>query len=229
MCDERERLIEYVYGEGDPAALRRVETHLTECHLCRTEVAGLRRLRDDLLAWDVPKHEPIWRPVPSEPVVAPRRPLPVWALATAAGVVFAVGVAGGVGMRSLATPPAAAAPVAVAAVTESVPAQQVSVTEADLARLEAAILERVRQEVSEQIRTAAPVAPAGGATRVNVGTRRDDMEARLAILEQWMDDQISLNNIFNSKFGSLNSRTSSLSEQIELSRLQRVGFEGSAR
>ena len=74
-------------------------------------------------------------------------------------------------------------------------------------------LEQVRTEMGQQLRT----------------VRSGDTAARLAVIEQWMDDQISLNNLFNSKFGSLTSRTSSLSEQIELSRLQRTGLEGSLR
>lgn len=228
MCDERERLIEYVYGEGDPVVRQRVETHVAECHLCRAEVAGLRRVRDELLAWDVPKHEPIWRPVAVEPAVPPRRAVPVWALATAASAIFAAGLAGGIATRGWMAPEAGV-PSAVVATAEPAMPPAAAVTSDDLARLEAVILERVRNEMSEQIRLATLAEPPPAAARVNVANRGDDIETRLAFIERLMDAQISLNNIYNGKFGSLNSQTSSLSEQIELSRLQRVGFEGSVR
>ena len=72
MCDERERLIGYLYDEADAAERRQVDAHLLECHVCRAEIAALRRVREDLLAWDVPDHEPIWRPV------APPAPARTW-------------------------------------------------------------------------------------------------------------------------------------------------------
>jgi hypothetical protein len=92
------------------------------------------------------------------------------------------------------------------------PTVQVGVTADDLARLEASILERVRAEVNEQI-----------------GAVAHPAEARLAVIEGWVDDQMNLNVAFNGQFGRLNRATSSLSEQIELSRLQNVGLDGGAR
>jgi len=224
MCDERERLIEYVYGEAEPDDRQRVEAHLADCHECRTEISGFRSVRDDLLAWAVPDADPIWRPVKPVPVVAARRSWPTWALAAAAGAVFTAGLAGGVTARGWLAPVpptgstivAEADPLPAAGGLTMTPVSATSsagVTQEDLARLEAAILEQVRTEMGQQLRT----------------VRSGDTAARLAVIEQWMDDQISLNNLFNSKFGSLTSRTSSLSEQIELSRLQRTGLEGSLR
>ncbi len=158
----------------------------------------------------------------------PRRAVPVWALATAASAIFAAGLAGGIATRGWMAPEAGVPSAVVATAAQAQPAA--AVTSDDLARLEAVILERVRSEMSEQIRLAVPVEPSRVAVPVNVANRTDDIEERLAFIERLMDDQISLNNIFNGKFGSLNSRTSSLSEQIELSRrLQRVGLEGSVR
>jgi hypothetical protein len=220
MCDERERLIEYVYGESTANERQQVEAHLGGCHVCRAEVSGLRGVRDDLLAWDVPRHEPIWRPAAPAPVASSRVAWPAWALGAAAGAVFTAGLAGGLAARGWMPDrsPVDSAVVASAAPTPQAPLQPVStVTAADLARLEAAILERVRGEMREQMRAA------------RVPNRSGDIETRVVMIERLLDDQISLNNIFNSKFGSLNSRTSSLSEQFELSRLQRVGFEGSVR
>ena len=63
MCEERERLIGFVYDECDAAERRTIEEHLETCPTCRREIAGLRGVRQDLLAWSVPEHESVWRPV----------------------------------------------------------------------------------------------------------------------------------------------------------------------
>lgn len=93
MCEDRERLIGYIYDACEPGERRLIETHLAECATCRQEVRDLRGVRQDLLAWEVPSPPPVWRPV------APVRPvwqtMPAWAMAAAAAVVLAVGAAGG--------------------------------------------------------------------------------------------------------------------------------------
>ncbi len=238
MCDERERLLEYVYGESATTERLEVEAHLVECHVCRAEISGLRGVRDELLAWDVPPHQPIWRPVGAVPVAPLRRPFPTWGLAAAAGVVFAAGIAGGIAVRGTnppVPPQMAAAPASLgASLTPASTGEAALVTTADLARMEAAILERVRSEFEERVKAASasqrPQAPA--MTRVSSGTptpESDVLARRVAALESWMDDQISLNAIFDNKFGRLNRSTSNLSEQVELSRMQRVSLETGAR
>jgi hypothetical protein len=237
MCDERERLIEFIYGETDLAERRRVEDHLTDCHVCRTEVAGLRGVRDDLLAWDVPKHDPIWRPVVPVERVAVWRRAPVWGLAAAAMVLFAAGAAGGMATRMW-LPGPAPAPTAVPVVAATAPAvQQVpaAVTADDLARLEASILERVRGEMDGRLQavSAAQAPPASALVPVGTGNRSragfEHLEARVATVEQWVDDQIALNNYFNGQFGRLNNTTSSLRDAVEMSSLRRVSLDGGGR
>ena len=96
MCDERERLIGYVYDECDGDERKLVEDHLDSCATCRQEIGGLREVRQDLLAWDVPDHEPVWRPLVPVTRVAPWwRQAPAWGLAAAASVMFLTGAAGG--------------------------------------------------------------------------------------------------------------------------------------
>jgi hypothetical protein len=232
MCDERERLIAYVYGEAAGSERQEIEAHLGECHVCRAEVSGLRTVRDDLLAWDVPKHEPIWRPFVPAPAVPARASWPTWALATAAGALFTAGLAGGMAARGWA-PDARPATTAAAVAPTAAPTPQPAsaATADDLARLESAILERVRAEMTERLRANAPTGPASSSNlaRVSASSSRDDTQARLAAIEQWMDDQISLNAIFNGQVGRLNRSTSDLSERIELSRLQSVGLDGGSR
>jgi anti-sigma factor RsiW len=95
MCNQREKLIEYVYDECEPAERAAVQEHLDTCAECRTEIAALRSVRADLQSWQVPDHESVWRPF--APAAAPSwwQQVPRWAMAAAAGIVMMSGAAGG--------------------------------------------------------------------------------------------------------------------------------------
>ena len=97
MCNQREKLIGYVYDECEPAERAVVQEHLDTCAECRTEIAALRSVRSDLQSWQVPDTEyvSVWRPF--APVAAPSwwQQVPRWAMAAAAGVVMMSGAAGG--------------------------------------------------------------------------------------------------------------------------------------
>ena len=143
MCDERERLIGFIYDECDAGERRTIEEHVEACPTCRTEIAALRDVREDLLAWRVPVHEPIWRPLPvaATPVAPWWRQVPAWALAAAASVMFFSGVAGGAIAAAWLRP--ASAPVS-ARVTDDRPV----VTAQQLTQTEQRILQLMRQELS---------------------------------------------------------------------------------
>jgi anti-sigma factor RsiW len=229
MCDQREQLIGYLYGESDPDQRRRVEAHLGECPGCRAEINGLRAVRDDLLAWNVPEPEPIWRPVAPAPVVVAPRRVPAWALAAAASVLFTVGLAGGMVVRGgwPAAVPAAQETLATAAAppTAAVPA----VAPEDLAQLEAKILARLSSELDRKVQAATAASNAAPVMAASPSVNTEELARRVAILEGWRDDQISLNALFNGNFGRLNSRTASLSQELEMSMLRQVGLESSPR
>ena len=147
MCHERERLIGYIYDECDPQERLRVETHLTGCATCREELGGLRQVRQDLLAWDVPEHGSVWRPfAPPRPRLS-WRDVPAWALAAAAGVIFLAGAAGGVATRAWFP---AASPAYAMTATASVPANSPAVAAAELAALETRVVNRVRAELASR-------------------------------------------------------------------------------
>src|SRR5580765_4930148 len=95
MCDERERLLDYLYDVCDADERRRVEEHLGGCEGCREEISGLRAVRLNLLAWDVPEHGSVWKPFAPARLKPWYREMPVWALAAAASVMFVLGLAGG--------------------------------------------------------------------------------------------------------------------------------------
>jgi hypothetical protein len=156
MCDEREPLLAYLYAESDPEERQRVEAHLASCEGCREELAGLRSVREDLLAWDVPDHESVWKPfTPARPVWS-WRDVPTWMMAAAAVVVLALGATGSVAANALIAKSAASArpgpvlmtaglPSAPGLVGPTKPPTATAVTRADLAALEARLLDAVNQ------------------------------------------------------------------------------------
>jgi len=95
MCNEREKLIGYIYDEGDATERDAVRRHLDSCAECRAEIASLRSVREDLAAWEVPEHGSVWRPFAAAPTPPWWQHVPQWALAAAAGIVLVSGAAGG--------------------------------------------------------------------------------------------------------------------------------------
>ncbi|MBM3751297.1 MAG: hypothetical protein FJW21_08970 [Acidimicrobiia bacterium] len=101
MCDQRERVIDYLYDEAAPADRRVVEAHLESCSECREEMRVFRRVREDLLAWEVPNAQSVWTPFAPQPVMPWHRLIPAWAMATAAGLMIIFGSAGGFAAATL--------------------------------------------------------------------------------------------------------------------------------
>jgi anti-sigma factor RsiW len=95
MCNEREKLIGYLYDECESSERDAVRRHLDTCAECRAEIASLRSVREELAAWEVPEHGSVWRPFAAAPTPAWWQHVPQWALAAAAGIVLVSGAAGG--------------------------------------------------------------------------------------------------------------------------------------
>lgn len=183
MCENRERLIGYVYDECDRAERAAIEEHLESCHTCRQEIRGLKSVRQDLLAWDVPASDPVWRPIAPAPRQSPWKAVPAWALAAAACATFMVGAAGGAATYALMprSAPAIAQAQPVAPAATPVP---VSVSPSELAALEIRMMERMRAELDTRTvqqsvavtRNASEISPATNdlARRVNVLTNRQE-------------------------------------------------------
>ncbi len=153
MCDDREKLIAYLYDEADAGERRQVDAHLAECAECREELRGLRGVRQDLLAWGVPEHGSVWKPFVAPQTVAWWRQVPAWGLAAAAMLVFGIGLAGGFAARALASAPPATGqaqmqmqlpPTAPAPVPQTVAAtpEQLRVLEERIASIERVALRR---------------------------------------------------------------------------------------
>jgi hypothetical protein len=111
--DNHELLISYVYDECEPLERARVEAHLVECTACAAEIEALSGTRRELAAWAPPdvalgfaieRPQPAAAPPPdSATVLRPARwwsrPMPAWAQAAAAALVFGAGLSLGGGVN----------------------------------------------------------------------------------------------------------------------------------
>jgi anti-sigma factor RsiW len=223
MCDERERLIGYVYGESDPDDRRAIERHLDDCDICRVEIRDLRRTREDLLAWDVPEHGSVWTPFAPPAPPAWYKQVPAWAMAAAASVMFVSGAAGGLVTHAWLGGEGAAAPAP--ALTASAPADGVRAVPAstfDQQALEQRMLELFRQELDNRLaaetRALAASNAGGPAVRsVSNGISLDDFRALqreqnatrdqfFTLISTLTDDVARINQANQQKYEDLRNR-----------------------
>lgn len=212
MCDEREPLLTYLYDESDPAERQRVEAHLATCETCRDELAGLRQVREDLLAWDVPDHGSVWKPfTPARPSWS-WRDVPAWTLAAAAAIMFAIGAASSVAANAWLSSAAPRTAVVVPGPSSRPDARTAgaAVTKDDLIALEARVLKRV-----DTARTDADAT-------VRAGLTTSEYDQLLNILVDYNNSLIaSRNDVKN-----LNQRVADLSNQVALMAQAQQGGQG---
>ena len=95
-CQDKERLVAYLYEDGDAVEREAIEAHLADCAACASELQELQGVRRQLAEWSTPEIDLGFRVV-REPVAPPRRPpwsVPAWAaLPVAAMLLLAVGAA----------------------------------------------------------------------------------------------------------------------------------------
>jgi anti-sigma factor RsiW len=181
-CGDNAALVSYLYGEGEPLERSAIEAHLEHCPACAAEVDALGSTRMLLAAWTPPESDLGFRIVSERRsnVLRPRQwwrqPMPAWAQAAAAIVVFATGLSLGVMTRraDVAQPAVVAQAPASTAVAAATPA---AVSQDDLAALE----QRIRVAMSELRTVAAPVASGSGSDAqllAQVRTLIDESEQR---------------------------------------------------
>jgi hypothetical protein len=168
-CEEKERLVGYLYDEGSPAERQAVEAHLARCAACAAELDGLRGVRAELASWRPPVIDLGYR-LTREPLVGtPARRgwvLPAWAQVAAAVLVLGAGAglanleiqygSGGVTVR---TGWGKATTTALPTVTTAPPTTNIGeVTPADLTAMES----RLRAEFADRAHgtTASPAVAA---------------------------------------------------------------------
>jgi len=150
-CGDTGALVTYLYDECEPETRDAITRHLTRCSSCSGEIAGLGVARRSLVSWTPPMPELGFRiqaPVHEERTPWWRSPLPAWAHAMAAVLIFGAGLSIGLARGSAPddTTTASSQP-ATAAVVDTV-------SRSDLTQLE----QRLKSEMA-QIRTAAPAQP----------------------------------------------------------------------
>jgi hypothetical protein len=186
-CGDAGALVAYLYDECDPEIRESIDAHLTRCVPCAREIEGLGRTRRQLGDWTPPMAElgfQMRAPVPEEKRPWWGAPLPAWAQAAAALLIFGAGLLMGVSRPSTGSDsdaPAAQAAAPVSAASRS-----------DLVQLE----QRLRAEMT-RLRAAAPVTTQADAAPVAAQASAGDdaimrrVEERIAESEKEMRTEIT--------------------------------------
>ena len=146
-CGDTGALVAYLYEEGEPEIREVIAGHLTRCAACSNEIDGLRWTRETLQAWVPPAPELSFQmPVPTPELRLPwwRAPLPAWAQAAAAVLIFGVGLSVGLARSDVNAPPQQPPPQPVATVDDTP-------SRTDLSQLE----QRLKAEMAQMRTTAA--------------------------------------------------------------------------
>lgn len=147
-CGDAGALVAYLYDECEPELRNAIEAHLTQCVTCSGEIAGLGVARRGLEAWTPRMPELGFQlsvPVQAHPLPWWRAPLPAWAQAAAAVLIFGAGLSLGLTRGSDRVEQAVISQPQVTPVVDTA-------SRDDLAQLE----QRLKSEMT-QIRTATPV------------------------------------------------------------------------
>jgi anti-sigma factor RsiW len=165
-CGDYGALMSYLYDECEPNERRAISAHVAVCRGCAEEIASLGATRELLGAWSPPDAQLGFRVVSDTPpsnVLRPSRwwqqPMPAWAQAAAAAVIFATGVTLGALRATTGTTDAQASnpqPSNVKVTAAS------TVTPGDLSALE----QRLRTEMSQMRSTNGPAPVSAGDAQV---------------------------------------------------------------
>jgi putative zinc finger protein len=185
-CGDHGALVSYLYDECTPAERRAIAAHLVVCGACGEELIALGGTREQLATWTPPDAQLGFRIAPETSksnVLRParwwRQPMPAWAQAAAAVVIFGTGMMLGAvrgvmqpADRGLQGPAAVRSTTAVAAST----ANAAPITRADLVALE----QRLRSEMSQTHATSQNAAASPGDARIleRVRVMIDESEQR---------------------------------------------------
>jgi anti-sigma factor RsiW len=210
QCGDNAALVSYLYDECDPAERSAIEAHIALCAACAAEVAALGSARLHLASWAPPDADlgfQIVRPHPSTdargalsevegqaPGPRPqkvftgpwawfRQPMPAWAQAVAACLIFGAGLSLGV-IRGTTPTDSPTPDIPAAATTES------TVTATDLAALE----RRMRVEIASL--RATPVSATGASPQfVNSAQLMAEVRALIDESEQRQQRELALRTL----------------------------------
>ena len=149
-CGDYGALVSYLYNECAPDERLVISAHVAVCSACAEELTSLDATRGQLAMWSPPEAKLGFKVVPeAQParVLRParwwRQPMPGWAQAAAAAVIFATGLTLGA-LRGVVPAPNATSSQASRA-TALTSAANRAVTQSDLAALE----QRIRAEMAQ--------------------------------------------------------------------------------
>lgn len=185
VCGNHEALIGYLYDECEPAEREAVAAHVALCASCADDIRTLGDTRAHLVSWATPALPLGFQltrtesdaPASDQParVLRPaawwRQPLPAWAQAAAAVVIFAAGMSVNIVRVSDDAPAAVAQAPAPQPVTAPARVEDVAVTRAEFARL----AERLRAIEHADVQLA---------SRTGREIDQDELFARVSALEQ---------------------------------------------
>lgn len=190
VCGNHEALIGYLYDECEPSEREAVAAHVALCASCADEIRALGDTRAHLVSWATPAL-PLGFQLTRTEAEAPakvlehagpasrssksggwwRQPLPAWAQAAAAVVIFAAGMSVNIVRLSDEAPAAVAQAPAPQPVAAPAPAEDIAVTRAEFARL----AERLRAIEHADVQLA---------SRTGREIDQDELFARVSALEQ---------------------------------------------
>jgi anti-sigma factor RsiW len=239
-CGDPEALITYVYGEGTEAERAAMTTHLLRCASCADEVAALGSTRQQLAAWTPPESVLGFQiPVSPKPLTGQggaqrrpaawwNRPLPAWAQAAAAALIFGAGLWIGTARGAQ---PGAAAVAGAPRVTATPVAATTTVSRDDLARLEQRLASQLAQaRTAGGTQAAAQDTPTLQQVRTLIAEsekrQREQLDYRTAVI---VDDFAKMRNYDLSRIDVRLGRTSGMviSNQRDINSLaQQVGLPG---
>jgi hypothetical protein len=188
-CGDKNALVAYLYEECEPELRNVISGHLTRCDSCSSEIDGLGWTRRHLEVWTPAMPELGFRmQVPNQEARLPwwRAPLPAWAQAAAALVIFGVGLSVGLARSPVAAPQVASYNPPPATVMTT-PTGTASAN--DLSQLE----ERLKSEIA-QIRTA-PVRQVVSSSSSSDEAIMQKVEALLAQSEERQRREFTLRSV----------------------------------
>ena len=189
-CGDKNALVAYLYEECEPELRDVISGHLTRCDACSSEIDGLGWTRRHLEVWTPPMPELGFRmQVPTQEARLPwwRAPLPAWAQAVAALVIFGVGLSVGLARGPAAAPQVASIQPPPATVTTTPTG---TASRNDLSQLE----ERLKSQIA-QIRTAVPVRQVVSSSSSSNEEIMQKVEALLAQSEERQRREFTLRSV----------------------------------
>lgn len=142
QCGDTGALVAYVYDECEPEVRTAILEHVEHCVTCSGNLEGLGWTRRQLASWTPPAAELGFQlQVPAPPARLPwwRAPLPAWAQAAAAVLIFAAGLSVGIARQP-------SAPAVTTTATTAAPRQSIQpASQVDLSSLE----QRLRAEIAQ--------------------------------------------------------------------------------